>query len=166
MALSDDILTILLSYSAGYRRMRESLSGAPPYRRQKARPTKGHTLYLTLARLKKRGLVTKEGILWKITAKGRSYLREKSKFALPPHCAKTISARPQRNMIIAFDIPEKYRRRRDWLRAELSLLGFSILQKSVWFGPARLPKDFISALNMLHLLTYVKFFEAKEKDIV
>ena len=69
-------------------------------------------------------------------------------------------------MVITFDIPETQRKRRDWLRAELSALGFVPLQKSVWFGPAPLPKDFTNTLVDFDVLEFMKFFEAKEYEII
>jgi len=167
MALSDDILTILFSYSAGYKRMRQSLLGIQTSSHsRKTHRIKNQTLYLTLARLKKRGLAAKKDNMWAITAKGKKHLKEKSERFLPCHRQPGAPQRRERNMIVAFDIPEQYHWKRDWLRIELSLLGFSPIQKSVWLGPAPLPKDFIKNLNSMEILEYIKFFEARERDIV
>ncbi|MFH1162058.1 MAG: hypothetical protein V1696_02165 [Candidatus Jorgensenbacteria bacterium] len=167
MALSDDILTILFSYSAGYKLMRQSLLGVPTSgHSRRTRQIKNQTLYLTLARLKERGLAAKRDNSWTITAKGKTYLKEKSERFLPRHRQPGAPPRRERNMIVAFDIPEQYHWKRDWLRIELSLLGFSPIQKSVWLGPAPLPKDFIKNLNSMEILEYIKFFEARERDIV
>ena len=68
-------------------------------------------------------------------------------------------------MIVAFDVPERKRSQRDWLRAELKILGFIQLQKSVWFGPAPLPKTFILAVRDIHLLQYIKFYRANEYEV-
>lgn len=169
MAFADDILTILFNYSAGYKLMRQSLRGTNRFSasaKSSQRLKSNQTFYLTLSRLKKRGLVTKNNEVWKITDKGKEYFREKLARFLPQHRKTTVSSLSRKNMIIAFDIPEKYRRKRDWLRIELSLLKFSPIQKSVWFGPAPIPKDFIENLHMLKILEYLKFFEVKEKDII
>ena len=69
-------------------------------------------------------------------------------------------------MIIAFDVPEKYRRERDWLRIELKNLGFAMMQKSVWYGSSPLPQDFITSLDDLKILKFIKFFDVKEHEIV
>jgi DNA-binding transcriptional regulator PaaX len=69
----------------------------------------------------------------------------------------------EKNLIVAFDIPEKKRKYRDWLRSELIGFGFEQVQKSVWFGPA-LPKEFILYLDEIKLLDYVRFFKASPKD--
>ena len=54
-------------------------------------------------------------------------------------------------MIVIFDIPEIRKNKRNWLRGDLMALGFMQLQKSVWFGPAPLPKKFIEYLNDTNL---------------
>ena len=69
-------------------------------------------------------------------------------------------------MVIVFDIPELRRKQRNWLRAELVALDFIPLQKSVWLGPAPLPKEFIKYLSETNLLQYLKFFKAAEEDII
>lgn len=60
--------------------------------------------------------------------------------------------------IIAFDIPEKYRLKRDWLRDSLASLGFTMLQKSVWIGKIGLPEDFIEDLHKFNLISYTEIF--------
>jgi len=106
MALSDDILTILFSYSAGYKRMRQSLLGIQTSSHsRKTHRIKNQTLYLTLARLKKRGLAAKKDNMWAITAKGKKHLKEKSERFLPCHRQPGAPQRRERNMIVAFDIP-------------------------------------------------------------
>jgi len=68
-------------------------------------------------------------------------------------------------LIIIFDIPEKKKRYREWLRTELVGFGFTLIQKSVWLGPA-LPKEFVEYLNEVKLLKHVRFFRATENDLI
>lgn len=167
MALIDDVLTILLDYSAGYKLMRRSLlQNSAQTSKQQHHTTSDQALYLTLARLKKHGLVIKKENSWEITAKGKEYFKKRLGYSLPPHQKSNTHKQLKKNMIIAFDIPEKYRRKRDWLRMELTCLGFSPIQKSVWLGPAPLPENFIKNLHDLQLLNYLKFFEVKEENII
>ena len=169
MSFVDDLLTILTSYSGGYRLMRQRIRGIPSSRRsyEATREIKETTLRATLARLRKLGLVeNKEGI-WALTEKGRRYVRNrKSRFVKLHGKYSSGIAERRKNMIIAFDVPEPYKRKRDWLRVELRILGFEPIQKSVWFGPAPLPGKFLESLSELRLLPFVKFFSATEKDIV
>lgn len=44
--------------------------------------------------------------------------------------------------LVIFDIPERIRDRRNFLRCELEMLGFHQLQKSVWVTPHSLPQGF------------------------
>ena len=91
-------------------------------------------------------------------------MRQRQKLHRSP---KPTVLRPKpKNMVIVFDIPEKHKHKRNWLRLELANLGFGLLQKSVWFGPAPLPKTFIRALDELKLLRHLKFFEARETEII
>jgi len=72
---------------------------------------------------------------------------------------------PEKRLIVIFDVPEFERKKRDWLRIELRSEGFIILQKSAWFGPP-IPYEFANRLRDLGILPYMKFFEAKEADIL
>ena len=60
--------------------------------------------------------------------------------------------------IIIFDIPEEERQKRDWLRSVLKNLKFSMLQKSVWVGKGKLPKEFINDLSKYKIISYVDIF--------
>ncbi len=130
-------------------------------------------LRVALSRLKKRGLVENSAGIWSATKKGRGYIMNKIAKVTGQNFIKCnhkkydakIRNRPK-NMIISFDIPEIYRRKRDWLRIELVSLGFGALHKSVWFGPAPLPKEFIEALNDMKIIKHIKFFRASNYDIV
>ena len=62
-------------------------------------------------------------------------------------------------VIIAFDIPEKERGRRSWLREALRNLGMKMVQKSVWMGKVKIPEAFLNDLRSFHLVDYVEVFE-------
>ncbi len=61
--------------------------------------------------------------------------------------------------IVIFDIPEKEKRKRDWLRSVLKNLGFQMIQKSVWLGKVKIPQQFLEDLNNLQIINYVEIFE-------
>lgn len=119
------------------------------------------TLRVTLSRLSKQSLIEKSKHEWIITDKGKKLFRR----ILRKKEYEELSRR-NKNMIISFDIPEKLRKQRAWLRYELTLLGFSPIHQSVWLGPAPLPKSFIQDLNGARILNYLKFFKATIYDIV
>ena len=166
MSLPTHILDILMYYNGGYRTVRE---------RMKERcAVSDNALRVTLSRMKKAGLIANKAHIWNMTNKGRLYLsmmQRKQKLTLelkpklPPHMARQNKSKSN-TMIVVFDIPEAQKRSREWLRVELSHLGFTMLQKSVWFGPAPLPKEIIQSLHYMKMLRHIKFFKAHEADIV
>lgn len=167
MSLVDDLLIILTDYSGGYKLMRKKLIGMEIPRPEKINywEIKERSLRTTLSRLKKQGLVENKNSIWAITGEGKEYL--KTKLALKiPHFKHLKINKNKKDMVIIFDIPEIRRKQRNWLRWELMSLGFILLQKSVWLGPAPLPKEFIKYLSETNLLPYLKFFKASQEDII
>ena len=120
--------------------------------------------YEFLYRLKKDGLAKQEKLgrrlIWEITSKGR----EKEKFLKKLLSSRELPAgdykreRSDAIVIVSFDVPEKQRRKRHWLRAVLKRLEFRMLQKSVWIGKVKIPKEFIDDLQKLDLLEFVEIF--------
>src|SRR3989338_825438 len=62
-------------------------------------------------------------------------------------------------IIISFDIPEKFRRKRDWLREVIQNLGFKMVHKSVWVGNIKLPEQLIFDLERVNILEFIEIFE-------
>lgn len=169
MSFVDDLLTILTSYSGGYQVMRRRIHGLPSYRNfhDAEHEIRESTLRATLSRLRALGLVENKGGIWSITEKGRHYFRNRKLRLTKSHGRYPSSITKRRkNMIIAFDVPESEKKKRDWLRVELRCLGFTPIQKSVWFGPSPLPEKFLKSLSELNILSCVKFFRATETDFV
>ena len=111
-----------------------------------------------LYKLKNDGLIIKEknggNNFWKITNKGKNRLskpRPEKKNYLKIEQSNEIK-------IIVFDIPEKKRFLRDWLREILKNLKFRMLQRSVWIGKTILPEEFFNDLRRLNLLSHVEIF--------
>ena len=128
------------------------------------RDTSDATMRVTLSRLKRKGYVDNKKGIWQITKAGCTHLSDKTS-SFPAHSRKIVK-RELKSIVISFDIPETHRKKRNWLRIELLRLGFEMLQRSVWLGSAPLPKEFIDSLGKLQILPYIKFFEAKETDII
>jgi len=121
-----------------------------------------------LFKLKKDGLVrvnNKNGVKFvSITSIGKKLLeklRLKKKDELP--VADYEKQVDDDLKIVIFDIPEKEKRKRWWLRNALRNLNFKILQKSVWIGKSSLPEKFIKDLSNLRLLNYIKIFSVNKK---
>ena len=116
---------------------------------------KRRNLYSLLSYLKRDGLIEKQNTFWGITPLGKAKLQR-------------MKAQPKRGTykreaddtlkIVIFDIPEKERWKRAWLRDALRNLGFKILQKSVWIGKKKLPQEFLEDLKKYNLLNYVEIF--------
>lgn len=181
LEILDEITTIetgtfldafLTDYHTSYRILR----GIPPKRRKRREewnPQKRgqerefketQLFYVMLSRLKKQGFVEKKSSrgssIWTITKKGREKIRaiyERNKNQLPPRTHYQQEASPEWKIVI-FDIPEKEKRKREWLRPTLRRLGFRQLQKSVWIGKVAIPEIFLEDLKKLHMLEYIEIF--------
>src|SRR3990167_838001 len=64
-----------------------------------------------------------------------------------------------RLIIVIFDIPERERRKRAWLRLALKNIGLKLIQRSVWMGKVKIPKEFLDDIRELHLVNFVEIFE-------
>ena len=59
-------------------------------------------------------------------------------------------------LIVAFDIPENERGKRDWLRDVLKELGFKMIQRSFWVGDIKFPQELLTDLERLNMLDFVQ----------
>ncbi len=122
--------------------------------------------YMLLAKFRKEGLIEKDGFnmknTWKLTARGiekiAQYAKLKTKYPILPN-KKYTAEKIKDKIIIIFDIPEKYRRQRAWLRHHLNILDFTMLQQSAWIGNSAVPSDFIHDLREANLLKYIHIFK-------
>ncbi|MBI4159646.1 CRISPR-associated endonuclease Cas2 [Candidatus Wolfebacteria bacterium] len=117
-----------------------------------------------LYKLKKDGLVVEKKsekrrflFLTHAGIKKLNLLKNTRKNKLPtPRYDKEESGRVT---IIIFDVPEAERKKRAWLRSALASLGFTLVQKSVWIGKSKIPKEFLNDLKNLNLIPCVEIFE-------
>lgn len=114
------------------------------------------TFSAILSQLRKDGFIQKVGInpksiMWKITDKGKEILEGSGvkKDGVP--------------RIISYDIPEKKRALRYWLRSELLTYDYKQIHKSVWIGFAPLPEEFFKTLDFLSLKNYIHIFSVDKK---
>lgn len=66
--------------------------------------------------------------------------------------------------IVIFDIPERRKEYRNWLRNNLYFLNFKQLQKSVFIGKNFLPASFIKEISNFKLDDFVHIFSTREID--
>ncbi|MDP3725723.1 MAG: hypothetical protein Q8R36_00825 [bacterium] len=119
-------------------------------------------LYYVLGRLKLHGIIKiiKEGDNLErmiITNQARAYFLK--------HRFKIITIKRARKWdkkwrIVLFDIPEKFRRRRDALREKLKLLGFLEFQKSTFVYPFVCKDEIDFIINFLNISECVYYIEA------
>lgn len=155
-----------INYQTSYKRAHQRLYGGG-WRRSLTRPRlqydsgERQAFYALLTRLKDQGLVEKsagqKGTLWKITTVGFSrlaLLKEKKTFY--------DTENDGRLKIIAYDIPEKEKFKRDWLREALRMVGFRMLQKSLWVGKTKIPEEFLDDLRKKTILQYIHILEVSK----
>jgi CRISPR/Cas system-associated endoribonuclease Cas2 len=120
--------------------------------------------YKLLSKLKREGFISEQIIdqkkVLKLTIGGKKKLitlKKNQRDPLPDlNYQKTAD---KKFTIITFDVPEKERRKRDWLRSVLVRLGFQNIQKSVWIGQIKIPPDFIKDLAELKMTDYVEILQ-------
>lgn len=149
--------------ATSYQRARRPVRGfetdwADLYRRRQA-------FHALLNKLKREGLIvqkeSRRGAPWHLTAAGARRLEEakgKQNASDTPPMPKYENSGVPSIVIVAFDIPEKERRKRRWLRGALYSLDFQKVQQSVWLGKRGVPKEFITDLREYKILPYVQIF--------
>jgi DNA-binding transcriptional regulator PaaX len=163
MTLKNLLLLYLKSNKANYKELRGYLSGnytAP----DSSANINEQSVRTVLYRLKKQGLIENRQGTWIITKHGEKYTTNHNqplKFF-----EKTIAYKTSRRILCMFDIPEHERYKRDWLRKQLEILDFTLLQQSVWIGPAPLPQEFLAYTKEIAVLPYIKFLEVTNRDII
>ena len=151
------IIDALLPHKYPEARLARTLLGLDNfYSRYPSRKVAKHSLSSILSSLKRQGLVactgTKQGAEWTITTKGRrhaTHTRTKTGIMsdFPPIDGII--------RIITFDIPEKERSKRNWLRTLLLNCGYRTLQKSVYIGMRPLPDTCIREIDHLGISKYI-----------
>jgi len=122
--------------------------------------------YAMVRYLENDGLIEKRiiahGISVFITSRGKEKLRtlEDVLESSLPSARSRYENSPLRKeegaIIVTFDVPEDERRKRDWLRATLRDLGFSMIHKSVWMNNRGIPQLFLEDIASLGMQEYVQ----------
>jgi len=122
---------------------------------------KRESVKVALSRLHKKGYINNSASGWSMSKKGIERLRETRLLSYISSPFKKDSAT---SMIISFDIPEKDRRIRHWLRNQLKIFGYKMLQQSLWLGPSPLPLSFLKRLEDLKIRKNVKTFKITKSN--
>jgi|SRR3989338_3283622 len=164
MSLVKEILRVTAKhYPMGYGQLYESLYKETIY----SKKLNKNSLSATLSRMKRSGLLETRDKKFIVTKEGLDRLDKDGERIRTFSSQKNITDNREKlkNLVIIFDIPEKQKLYREWLRSELVGLGFTMIQKSVWLGPA-LPKEFVEYLDEIGLLKHIRFFRTTEKDLI
>ncbi|MES2930697.1 MAG: CRISPR-associated endonuclease Cas2 [Patescibacteria group bacterium] len=124
-------------------------------REQECKKRARATVQSTLTRLKNKNFVIRDRDGWRATKAGASYYKRKTLLSFLE--SPFIKSSP-RNILIAFDIPEKRKHVRHWLRNQLKIYGYTMIQKSLWQGPGPIPDNFRKRIKMLSLSKNIKIF--------
>lgn len=111
---------------------------------------------VALSKLHNKGYVDNSILGWSITKKGKKYSQNVKPLS---YIASTFTENSQPSMIISFDIPENKRAVRHWLRNQIKIFGYKMLQQSLWIGPSPLPPVFLKRLEDLNIRKNVKTFK-------
>ena len=117
------------------------------------------SIHSTLQRLKRENLITNtDG--WLLTDKGVKYYENKLLFT---PLSSPFKKEDLKNIVLAFDIPEPERRKRNWLRNQLKIYGYTMVQRSLWQGPGPLPEEFKKRAGQLKISKNIKTFKITNK---
>lgn len=112
-----------------------------------------------LSKLQSQGLIKhsgfKKGSKWEITSKGKQAIQSLRS------SAGIILENDGIRRIVTFDISEKERKKRRWVRLRLLEHEYEQLQKSVWMGNKPLQREFFEELENLRLLKSVHVFSIR-----
>ena len=108
--------------------------------------------YSLLSKMKIDDLISSKGDQLRLTRRGNARIRE-FKNNLP---VSSYRKEEDANLkIFVFDIPERHRHKRDWLRQVLVNLGFWSIQKSVFVGKSKLPQEFMEDIKSMGIIDNV-----------
>ncbi len=119
---------------------------------------KKESIRLGIYRLKKKGFIKCENSEFSLTKEGKDFYKNKNPLS---YITSPFNKNSKNNLIISFDIPERDRKIRRWLRNQLKIFNYKMLQQSLWIGPGPLPKEFLKRLDKLQIRKNIKTFNIK-----
>ena len=125
-------------------------------REQEFNRYKKESVRVGLSRLHMKGYLENSSSGWLITEKGKKYIQN---VRLLSYISSPFKKNQLSDTIIAFDIPEKNRVIRNWLRNQIKIFDYKMLQQSLWIGPGPLPSSFLKRLKDLNIRKNIKTFK-------
>ena len=120
--------------------------------------------YRLISKLRKQGLIDQKNNQYYLTKKGRDKFTSLKKALSRIIPKRQYTAIPSNEIvIISFDIPERDRYKRDWLRSVLTNLKMKMHHESLWIGKHGVPKEFISDITEQGLTDHVAIFAVTKR---
>lgn len=132
--------------------MRVNIFGIPHFGKYSKRDVRTN-----IDRLKRKGLIEKELSGITLSKNGKNYVKKKMDSLKNFEKPKNVSN--EKRLIVMFDIPTDKKAEREWLRWHLKRFDYIMIQRSVWVGPAPLPKDFEEYIKKIKLKNCIKTFK-------
>lgn len=129
-------------------------------RERRLKRYKKESVQVELYRLRDKGYLEFSGSELTLTNHGK---RRAKNTVLLDYFPSPFSIHASKNLIVSFDIPEKKRILRNWLRNQLKIFGYTMLQQSLWIGPGPLPSEFTERVGLLGLRKNIKTFRINTK---
>ena len=148
---SDELIAFLFSYRSNSIRKKILWELV-----QKRRKISNNVYNQNMYRLKKRGIIQDRNNMFCLSDKGKTLYNN-------PY--RKIRKKPTKTnkVFIIFDIPEKKKKVREWIRNQIKDWDFEMVQKSVWLGYGPLPKEFLERLKILKVDGGVKIYNLQKK---
>ncbi len=171
----DLIDTLLSDRRTAVRKMRRAIVHGPPGFKKRWTDIyrERQNFYSLMNRLKRDGLVSKKGegrgSDWHITKAGVKHLerlKENPRFSTQLPSRRYIKKESTSLVIVTFDVPERERRKRNWLRVQLVALGFEMLQRSVWIGKVQIPDDLMTDMRQHGIISYVHILSVNKSGSI
>jgi len=126
----------------------------------------GVRLKRSVVSMNRRGLVSiskKHGqVVIKLTKKGLNKIKE---FDIANIKIIPLKIWDRKWRIVIFDIPEKFKQNRQVFQGRLKLLGFIMIQRSVWVCPYPCEKEIQKIAKLYEVDSFVNYITATELDI-
>jgi len=167
MVATGDIIFAVLNSNYGASRSKMSYA-IRKRNNQRIEYKKRQRFYSLMFKLKKEGLLDSENKKWSLTKLGEGKLKiiknnyQAKKFPK----TKYPKEKDDSPKIVIFDIPERYKSKRNWLRSCLVNLNFKLLQKSVWLGKTKIPIAFIKDIKDLGIFSYIHIFSINKSGTI
>ena len=123
---------------------------------QKRRKISNNVYNQNMYRLKKRGIIQDKNNMFCLSDKGKTLYNN-------PYIKMRKKPTKTNKIFIIFDIPEKKKKVREWLRNQIKDWDFEMVQKSVWLGYGPLPEEFLERLKILKVNDGVKIYNLQKK---